>query len=172
MKNKTKSKGFVSSFPPISLCKYVTRKHSACINSQFSVCKSNLYINFNSQKSLQIIDHLGIKLAITALAWKQKGARQFREIFIFLACLNLLNLSCQFVKLIQISICTVLFKLFSMFNVNSSGSFPQGSSQDWIQSLRTCTLISLGRGCQGFKSVCSHLSRKVSSLIQQLPCRV
>ena len=39
-------------------------------------------------------------------------------------------------------------------------------------ALRTCTLISLGRGCQGFKSVCSHLSRKVSSLIQQLPCRV
>ena len=64
LKNKTKSKGVVSSFPPIFLCKYVTRKHSAYINSQFSVYKSKLYINFNSQKSLQIIDHLGINLPL------------------------------------------------------------------------------------------------------------
>jgi hypothetical protein len=49
---------------------------------------------------------------------------------------------------------------------------PRTSSQAQILSLEICTLISLGRQCQGVRSACSSLSRMVSSLIQWPPRRV
>lgn len=51
-------------------------------------------------------------------------------------------------------------------------TFPRAPSQAWILSLRTWTLISLGRQFQGVKSVCYNLSRKVISLMQHPPQRI
>jgi hypothetical protein len=114
--------------------------------------KACYILTFSSQKSLQTTSR---QCAVTVSAWEQKYGKQVRVMLAF-NCLHRQNLFIKSSKCLPVQ----CFSNLSICKVNSSCSFPHRSFPAWLLSLRTWTLVPLGRQCQGIRSVGPGLPRK------------